>query len=161
MDIHFGRNHGKIDISLTPMDRELYHRFFREFETDPMMGQTEQYVYDQAKVDVLYKKDQASDKVVLMVIRDGEPIGSVKLKHIDTEKRSCELGIHMQNDSVKGKGYGTRAEELALKYAFGVLGMELVYAETLIGNTRSQHVLEKVGLCFTHQDSEHRYYAAR
>ena len=45
------------DISLTPMDRELYHRFFREFETDPMMGQTEQYVYDPAKVDVLYKKD--------------------------------------------------------------------------------------------------------
>ena len=52
---------------------------------------------------------------------------------------------YLQNDSVKGRGYGTAAERLALKYAFDTLGMDAVNADTVIKNTRSQHVLEEKG----------------
>ena len=68
------------------------------------------------------------------------------------------LSIHLQNDSVKGHGYGTLAEKLALKYAFDVLGMSAVNADTVIKNTRSQHVLEKVGFKFTEEKDRFRYY---
>lgn len=48
----------------------------------------------------------------------GSPIGEVQLKEINHEQNECTLSIHMQNDEVKGKGYGTEAERLAIQYAF-------------------------------------------
>ena len=68
------------------------------------------------------------------------------------------MGIHMRNDSVKGRGYGTWAEQMALKYAFDMLGMEAVNADAVLKNTRSQHVLEKAGFRFIRRDETHKYY---
>ena len=62
------------------------------------------------------------------------------------------------NDSVKNKGYGTRAEILALEYVFDVLEIETVYADTILKNKRSQHVLEKVGFVKYRQDKSYCYY---
>lgn len=64
----------------------------------------------------------------------------------------------MQNEAAKGHGYGTRAEELALEYAFSALGMNAVNADALIGATRSQHLLEKVGFRFVGEANGFRYY---
>ena len=64
----------------------------------------------------------------------------------------------MQNDSVKGKGYGTQAEKLAIKYAFEKLGMLAVNADAVLKNTRSQHVLEKVGFRFVKEEGIFLYY---
>lgn len=47
---------------------------------------------------------------------------------------------------------------MALKYAFEQMGMETVFADTVLKNTRSQHVLEKVGFRFIAQDGTFRYY---
>ena len=79
-------------------------------------------------------------------------------KQIDMDKRECTLSIHMQNDSFKGKGYGTEAENLAIKYAFDELGMVAVNADTVVKNTRSQHILEKIGFQFLKEDGYFRYY---
>ena len=95
---------------------------------------------------------------MLAVMCDGKPVGQIDLKHIDPVKKECELSIHMRNDSVKGKGYGTRAEQLALKYAFDVLEMEAVNADAVLKNTRSQHVLEKVGFRYVGEDETCKYY---
>ena len=65
--------------------------------------------------------------------------------NLDSEKGYCTLSIHMKNNSVKNRGFGTQAEILALEYAFGSLGMETVFADAVHKNKRSQHVLEKVG----------------
>lgn len=64
----------------------------------------------------------------------------------------------MQNDSVKGKGYGTQAERMAVKYAFDELGIVAVNADTVQKNTRSQHILEKVGFRLTGEDEMFKYY---
>ena len=92
------------------------------------------------------------------IMRDGRPIGELQLKQIDMEIRECTLSIHMQNDTVKGQGYGTYAEKLALKYAFDVLGMAAVNADTVIKNTRSQHVLEKAGFQYIEEKNGFKYY---
>ena len=86
------------------------------------------------------------------------PIGELQLKRIDREKRECTLSIHLQNDAVKGQGFGTEAERKAVKYAFDNLGMVRVYADTIIKNVRSQYVLEKVGFKFVREDKDFRYY---
>jgi len=47
---------------------------------------------------------------------------------------------------------------LALIHAFDDLGMNTVYADAIRKNTRSQHVLKKVGFTQTHQDDTFYYY---
>ena len=64
----------------------------------------------------------------------------------------------MMNDSVKGKGYGTQAEKLAVDYAFDVLGAESIFAESLIKNTRSQHIMEKIGFKYFGEEDGFRQY---
>lgn len=86
------------------------------------------------------------------------PIGQVILKNIDEAIRSYTMSIHLQNDRVKNRGYGTQAEVLELQYAFHEMQMDTVYADTIKKNQRSQHVLEKVGFRMTHQDDGFIYY---
>ena len=64
----------------------------------------------------------------------------------------------MQNDAVKGKGYGTQAEHLAIKIAFDELGMTAVNADAVMKNVRSQHVLEKTGFRLVGEDAAFKYY---
>ena len=149
-------------LSLTPMSRELCHEFYREYERDPDtfmdMSLFRHFEYNAKWVDRFFDRRQEPGRVMLAVMCDGKPVGQIDLKHIDPVKKECELSIHMRNDSVKGKGYGTRAEQLALKYAFDVLEMEAVNADAVLKNTRSQHVLEKVGFRYVGEDETCKYY---
>lgn len=116
------------------------------------------YVYCETDADAHWQRQQRLGRVHLAIMREQEPIGEVILKNIDKKQRHCTLSIHMKNDSVKNQGYGTQAEILALKYGFYDLKMETVFADALCKNTRSQHVLEKVGFQFIRSDGIFRYY---
>ena len=150
------------NISLCVMTRELCHKLFIGWENDPAIyGDMEQfstYQYNEAAVDRYFDAKQVPSRMLFAVMRENEPIGELQLKQIDHEKKECTLSIHMQNDAVKGLGYGTQAERLALRYAFDVLGMRAVNADTVLKNTRSQHVLEKVGFQYLREENGFRYY---
>ena len=47
---------------------------------------------------------------------------------------------------------------MAVKTAFDEFGMAAVNADTIRKNTRSQHVLEKVGFRFVGEDETFKYY---
>lgn len=150
------------NITLQPMTWELCHQFYREFENDPAiyedMSRFGPYVYDEAAVDRRFAAQQAADRRAFLVMLGERPIGEIILKYIDWEKRTGVLSIHMVNDSVKNRGYGTQAERLALRYAFDVLGLLAVNADVVRKNTRSQHVLEKVGFRRVGEDDTFFYY---
>ena len=97
-------------------------------------------------------KGQDASRRLFAIMLGDKVIGELQLKQIDHDKKECSLSIHMQNDAVKGRGYGTQAERLAVKTAFDELGMAAVNADTIRKNTRSQHVLEKVGFRFVGED---------
>lgn len=149
-------------ISLRVMTRELCHALFQGWENDPAiymdMDLFQAYQYDEAAVDRYFAAKQNPSRVLLAIMQDNAPVGELQLKQIDWEKKECTLSIHMQNDSVKGRGYGTCAERLALQYAFEVLGMAAVNADTIAKNTRSRHVLEKVGFQYLREENGFRYY---
>ena len=150
------------DISLSVMTRELCRELYSGWENDPAiymdMDKFAPYRYDEAAVDRYFDARQEPSRVLFAIMRDGKPIGELQLKGIDRERRECTLSIHMQNDAVKGRGYGTIAEKLALKYAFDTLGMTAVNADTVLKNTRSQHVLEKVGFKYLEEKDGFKYY---
>ena len=97
-------------------------------------------------------------RVYLAVMLDDEPIGEVILKNIDREQKHCTMGISLRSEEFKNQGYGTAAEILTLQYAFNQMDMETVFADAILKNTRSKHVLEKVGFSETHRDASFAYY---
>ena len=150
------------DLSLRVMTRELCHELFRSWENDPDiymdMALFKPYRYDEAAVNRYFDAKQSPSRVLLAIMKDSAPVGEIQLKQIGHERGECTLSIHMQNDACKGRGYGTCAERLALQYAFGTLGMAAVNADVVVKNTRSQHVLEKVGFQFVKEENGFRYY---
>lgn len=150
------------ELSLCFMTRELCHQFFCEHESDPAIYEDESayqpYVYSREMANSFYERKQADGRVELVAKMGEQVIGHVQLKNIDKEKHECELGVHMQNDSVKGLGYGTWIARLALEYAFEHLNVDTVHAYTILKNTRSQHVLEKVGFQYINEQDGLKHY---
>lgn len=149
-------------VELAVMTRAQCHALYQGWENDPALyldaAQFRPYTYDAAAVDRYFDARQTPDRVLFAILLNGKPIGEAQLKAIDRDRRECALSIHLQNDAVKGHGYGTQAEGLAVRYAFDVLHMQAVNADAVITNTRSQHVLEKVGFRLVREDEEFRYY---
>ena len=146
------------EVYLLPMTREMCHAFYRGFQNDPAIGHYYEYVYTPEIADAYFERNNTSDCRLFAIMAGDEIVGECKLKRIDFQKRECSMGIHLRDDSVKGKGYGTQAEQLAVRYAFDELGMKAVNADTALRNTRSQHVLEKVGFRYLYEDETFRYY---
>ena len=140
----------------------MCHEFYKEFQNDPAiyadMSKFSEFVYSPAWADAYFERQQEKGRLLFAVVVDEQMVGEVKLHSIDREKKECALGIHLRNDSVKGKGYGTQAEKLAVQYAFDSLGMEAVNADAILKNTRSQHVLEKAGFHYVREDGNYKYY---
>lgn len=149
-------------IRLVEMSKPLARQFFNGFENDPAVYEDASlfhtYIYSDAAADDYWERQKRLGRIHLAVIQNQEPIGEIILKNVDIKKKYCTLSIHLKNDSVKNKGYGTRAEILALEYVFDVLEIETVYADTILKNKRSQHVLEKVGFVKYRQDKTYCYY---
>lgn len=149
-----------VNISLAEMTRERMHELYRGFSLDPIIFEEllpgVEYTYRPEKVDALFDmRKREENSIAFAILAEGAVIGELGLRKIDREEKSCELSIHMQNDSVKNKGYGTAAERLALTYVFTELKLDRVWAETLEKNRRSQHVLEKLG--FRRHSTENGY----
>ena len=149
-------------IELKKMTKELCHELYKDWSNDASiymdMSLFKPYSYNKSSVDRYFDSKNESSRIIFAIMLDGKPIGELQLKQIDLEKAECTLSIHMQNDAVKDKGYGTQAERLAVKYAFDELGMVAVNADTIMKNTRSQHVLEKVGFHLIGEDGTFKYY---
>ena len=150
-------------LSLSGMTRERCHAFYRGYESDPAlfmdMDRFQPFVYRPEWVDARFDAHRQQGRLMFAILLGERVIGELEFKQMDREAGTCVLGIALQNDSVKGKGYGTEAERQALCYAFDELGMQTVYADAVLKNVRSQHVLEKVGFRLIREEGDFRYYA--
>ncbi|MDE5715892.1 MAG: GNAT family N-acetyltransferase [Anaeroplasmataceae bacterium] len=149
-------------VTLHIMTKELCHQLYLDWENDSSiymdMNLFAAYKYDENLVNKYFETKQNPSRILFAIMKDEKPIGELQLKDINRTSRECTLSIHLQNDTVKGKGYGTRAEQLAIQYAFEVLNMVAINADTIVKNTRSQHVLEKVGFRFIKKENGFMYY---
>lgn len=149
-------------IRLQKMTRELCHELYKGWQNDDAifmdMSLFKPFEYTQEKVDRYFDSKQESTRILFAIMLEDKPIGEVQLKQIDFDNKECELSIHMQNDDFKCKGYGTEAERLAIHYAFEELGLEKINADTIVKNTRSQHILAKLGFEFIKQEGDFKYY---
>lgn len=149
-------------ITLRPMTRTMCHALYRDWQNDPAIyadpAKCPPYQYDPAWVDRYFDSKQEPNRLFLAILLGERVIGEIHLKRIDREKGQCTVGIHLQNNAVKGHGYGVQATRLAIDHAFHSLGLHTVLADALITNARSQHVLEKLGFQFVEERGGFRYY---
>lgn len=145
-------------ITLEIYTLDKCHEFWKEYVSDYDMWE-EDYIYDKEKVNKYYKS-KVCDKSrhFFAICYQGKVVGEIQIKCIDLKDKHGTLSIHFSNNSYKNHGWGTEAEYLITKYAFEELGLDKIYADTVIRNTRSQHVLEKNGFIYTHNDGVLRYY---
>lgn len=134
-------------VLLRSMTREEYLESRRAYVNDPMMD-PDPYTFDEAAESAAYDRILERESwypVVGIFLKDGTIIGNLSFKRIDRERSRCELGIVLSNDTYKGQGYGGEAFALAVDYAFHVLDLASVYADTMGSNMRMQRILEQLG----------------
>lgn len=73
-----------------------------------------------------------------------EHVGNIWLRGIDWGKRSAQVGV-LCDPRYWGRGYATESVRVLLGYAFGLLSLHRVEAQTLAYNRAMIRVLEKCG----------------
>lgn len=149
------------DIRLVPMTPEMYHTFFREYQNDLDLyidkGAYTPYIYEKEKVDRYIQRQIDLGRRAFAIMLGDEIVGELIIKNI-VEHQCATLGLAMKDLQYKDKGYGTQAELLAIRYVFDQMDIPTLYADALLTNKRSQHVLEKVGFQEIKEEGNFKYY---
>ena len=116
------------------------------------------YSYDEEKVKQYIKRQVDLNRKAFAIMVGDEMVGELIIKNIEIGK-CATIGIAMKNTSYKDRGFGTKAEQLAIEYVFNELDIPVLYADSILSNTRSQHVLEKVGFQLIREDENFKYYS--
>lgn len=87
-------------------------------------------------------------KVVQMIICDlntNRALGSVYIRDIDRSHNKAEYGIFIGEPEARGRGIGTAAAKLMLRYCFEEEGLHRIYLRALSDNIQAIRSYEKAG----------------
>lgn len=87
-------------------------------------------------------------RVVQTIICDLEtdrPLGSVYIRDIDRQHHKAEYGIFIGEADARGRGIGTAAAKLMLRYCFEEEGLHRVYLRALSDNLQAIRSYERAG----------------
>lgn len=87
-------------------------------------------------------------KVVQMIICDcaeDKPLGSVYIRDIDRRHNKAEYGIFIGEASARGRGIGTAAAKLMLRYCFEEERLHRIYLRVFSDNLQAIRSYEKAG----------------
>jgi RimJ/RimL family protein N-acetyltransferase len=95
-------------------------------------------------------EDASGQEITFSVCRIGDDvcIGTVTLRHIDRVNRTAETGSGILAAEDRGRGLGTEAKHLLLRFAFETLGLHAISSSVYSGNARSIAALRKQGYRF-------------
>lgn len=148
-------------VRLLPMTAEMYHTYFKEYQNDPDLyidkNAYTPYTYEEEAVNRYIQRQADLKRKAFAIVADGEMVGELIIKNI-VPRQCATMGLAMKNAQYKDRGFGTKAELLAVQYVFRELDIPVLYADSILSNTRSQHVLEKVGFQLIKEEGDFRYY---
>ena len=87
-------------------------------------------------------------QVVQMIICEAEgdrPVGSVYIRDIDHDHHKAEYGIFIGEEAARGKGYGTAAAKLMIRYCFEELNLHRLFLRVYATNQQAVRSYEKAG----------------
>ena len=84
-------------------------------------------------------------QMIICELDTDKPLGSVYIRDIDRKHRKAEYGIFIGEPSARGRGLGTAAARLMLRYCFEEEGLHRIYLRVLAGNDQAIRSYEKAG----------------
>lgn len=84
---------------------------------------------------------------IIEIVNDSKtmPVGSVYLRDIDYENSSAEFGIFIGEEAARGKGVGTTASKMILKYGHNELGLHRIFLRLVAENIAAYKSYRKAG----------------
>ena len=150
------------EVWLQPMTARMYHAYFREYQNDPDLWLDPRaytaYTYDVQTVERYIQRQIDLGRKTFAIMHGQEMVGELIIKNIEPGK-CATMGLAMRSAKYKDRGFGTRAERLAIQDVFHEVDIAVLYADALITNTRSQHGLEKVVFRRLREEGDFRYYS--
>ena len=122
---------GKL-VRLTQIERdhlEAYKRWFRDYETQRLLSPDVIVPVTDEAEDAFYEDaSKAKDWYIFSIktLEDDQLIGNCSLHKIDNKNRSAELGILIGEKDYWGKGFGTDAVRVLLRFAFNEANLNRV-----------------------------------
>jgi len=89
-----------------------------------------------------------TDELLFIIALSGSsdrPLGTVGFKRIDSENMRAEFGRFLLEPSSRGKGFGSEALFLSLRYAFSDLNLRRLYLEVFEWNASARSLYESFG----------------
>lgn len=84
-------------------------------------------------------------QTVICDLDSDKPLGSVYIRDIDRQHNKAEYGIFIGEPQARGRGVGTAAAKLMLRYCFEEEKLHRVYLRALAGNEQAIRSYEKAG----------------
>lgn len=84
-------------------------------------------------------------QTIICDIATDKPLGSVYIRDIDRQHNKAEYGIFIGEASARGRGVGTAAARLMLRYCFEEEGLHRVYLRAFAENMQAIGSYEKAG----------------
>jgi RimJ/RimL family protein N-acetyltransferase len=95
-----------------------------------------------------FERIRTQTDVVMFAIRSARTrklVGSCQLRDIDRVHRTAELQIRIGEQSARGRGWGTQAVRLLMRFAFDDLNLQRVGLRVFATNHRAIRAYEKAG----------------
>ena len=94
-------------------------------------------------IDWIKKQSENKNNARFMIDFKDQTVGYIGLSNINIVNRSGELGIKILSTKFHGKGIGTNAVQLLVKYAFDYLNLRRIETSILEDNIKSLNLFSK------------------
>ena len=84
-------------------------------------------------------------QAIICSLASDRPLGSVYIRDIDRRHNKAEYGIFIGEPDARGRGIGTAAAKLMLRYCFEEEKLHRIYLRALAGNEQALRSYEKAG----------------
>ena len=140
--------------AVRPDDVKHFARYADDSEIDRLAGDTGfPYNPDRDRraleKEIEEDEDRGDDAYLVIETRDGKFVGTIQLYHTDRRHRTAEIGLVLNRRKSWGKGYGSEAIRLLLRFAFRELGYEKIGLSVYEFNPRALALYEHLG--FQHE----------
>jgi RimJ/RimL family protein N-acetyltransferase len=146
---------GKVRLrAVRPDDVKHFARYADDSEIDRLAGDTVfPYNPDRDRraleKEIEEDEDRGDDAYLVVETHDGKFVGTIQLYHTDRRHRTAEIGLVLNRRKSWGKGYGSEAIRLLLRFAFRELGYAKIGLSVYEFNARALALYEHLG--FQHE----------
>lgn len=142
------------------IDKEagIYLRFMTYDDTDLIVGWRntdsvrKNFIYQalftrESHENWIRTKVETGDVVQMIICETGSdrPVGSVYVRDVDRTHHKAEYGIFIGEADARGKGYGTAAAKLMIRYCFEEMKLHRLFLRVYADNLRAVKSYEKAG----------------